>query len=170
MNTTKLTLAVHYGIIIGTDNWTASVYEASDDMTSHSTYGAIDSIRQGLRCKWPGKLMTRKLPKEIDYIPVGEERFHAIDRWRYKLAAICEQAILKALPDVSHRFQFRDGDANEHVPGSGEAIRKARYSGANETMIVEVEVEIDKLEEAPPNANLTGGTSGPESCSTSTED
>lgn len=138
MTTTKTTpttkLAVHFGCTITTDHWTATVYEPSEIFGPHSSIGAIDSVREALACNWPGAVMSRRLPAEIDALPVGEARFEAIHRWRTALAEICYEAIRRALPEYASAMTLRDGEGQITLPGSMDTIRKNGYTGSSRTI------------------------------------
>ena len=80
--------------IAGTNAIVYSVYEISSYFGPHSTLFTID----GETC---GSLPSRRLPKEIQAIPVGPARFEACDAFRKANEEEAYKAILVAYPEAA---------------------------------------------------------------------
>lgn len=86
---------VHKSAIGGTASLVVyTAYEASSYFGPHSSLFTID----GQTC---GSLQSRRLPKEIDAIPVGQARFDAVDAFRHANENQAYTAIIAAFPEAA---------------------------------------------------------------------
>lgn len=90
---------VHAYSILTTDRVIVAVYEKNDGHSSFMTHPDLGV--------WVGQLTARKLPAEIDAIPVGPARFEAIGDWRKANEKEANDAIRAAFPGVQY---FRQGE------------------------------------------------------------
>lgn len=77
-----------------------SVYEKTEsplEAGGHSTITTFDG-RDG----WYGRLGTRRLPAEVNSIPVGEERFEVVRAWARVQHDEAYRAILTVYPELLH--------------------------------------------------------------------
>lgn len=113
---------VHVYNVITTDRYYAEVFEEGDLMDGHSSIGAIDSVREKLGCMWPGAVMSRALPEDIDAMPVDEERFKACRQYRRQLADLCERVIRCGVPDLERNMTFNDGEGRFTAPRHNRSV------------------------------------------------
>lgn len=110
-----------------------TVYEKADHPLeaggTHSTIMTFDG-RDG----WYGRLGTRRLPNEINVIPVGKERFTSVDAFHRAQYEEAYRAILDSYPELE-----ANPTASYH---SGEvAIRADRRNGPGDSSEVRVRDE-----------------------------
>jgi len=132
------TFAVHFGNIITTNTWIASVYEKSAGLCgrSHSSFFTGDKVRDLLNDQWPGAVASRALPADVDAIPVGEARFAACDKVRAERAILCERAIRAAFPEIADKMRFHDCEGEMQIAGSTDALRASGYADKSQTRLV----------------------------------
>lgn len=93
-------LVVYKASIAPTGRLVYTVYEPSSYCGPHSTLFTINDCVHGA-------VTSRRLPKEIDAIPVrvagkwNQARFDAIDVWRAGLREECYAAIVSAYPEAA---------------------------------------------------------------------
>jgi hypothetical protein len=86
---------VHKFSVAGTRSLVCfAAYEASSYFGPHSSLMTLD----GQTC---GSLQSRRLPKEIDAIPVGPARFKACDAFRAANEQAAYAAIIAAFPEAA---------------------------------------------------------------------
>ena len=99
-------VVVHRYSVAGTRGLVVyAAYEASSYFGPHSSLFTID----GQTC---GTLPSRRLPTEIDALPVGQERFDAVDAFRHANEAEAYAAIVLAFPEAAEG-QRRSGEIEE---------------------------------------------------------
>jgi len=97
------TIKVRGTRIIGTDVTVYEAYEPSSVTGPHSTITTIDG-------EWYGKIATRRLPDDINAIPVGPERSAAVyafhnQRYAEAYSAIESSGLLNGTP---HKRDYGD--------------------------------------------------------------
>lgn len=81
-----------------------SVWEKGEVVYTHSTitsFGGGKEVGQGNGpTQWYGRLGTRELSKDINSIPVGPERYKAVDIWHNAQYNLAYDLINKAFPET----------------------------------------------------------------------
>ncbi len=121
---TKNTLAVQRVPIITSTTVVFSVYEITENFPyDHST---VTSFSERDIEGWWGRLGTRRLPKAINDIPVGEERFAAVKTFQRFQHEEAYRAIVTAYPELESNqdARFEHGEVSlstNHRNGAGDS-------------------------------------------------
>jgi hypothetical protein len=90
---------VHRYSILSTDRVVYAVYEPMTGVLLDSSHSSMMTHPELGR--WVGQVSSRRLPAEVDAIPVGPARWDAIDALRAAQAAECFNAIVGAYPEAA---------------------------------------------------------------------